>query len=102
MCGHLSSHHDPSPAPVLLSIPAVAGSSSGRARSVTALFQQLLKSTPGGATALQETSNGLRKQPVVSTLTANVRTLDSRWNVNWMLIGEAARYTGSKSVCEGT
>jgi len=72
VCAHLSSHHGPSPSPTLLSTSApVVGSSSGRAHSVTSLFQQLLKSTPSGAAALQETSNGLRKQQVVSTLTIN-------------------------------
>lgn len=65
VCGHLLSHHDspPTAGPLFAApLPPVVSSSSGWAHSVTSLFQQLLKSTPGGATALQETSNGLRKQ----------------------------------------
>lgn len=83
MCGHLSSHHDSSPdALPLRFMPDNVASSSGRAHSVTTLFQRLLKSTPSGATALQETSNGLRKQQVVSTPISNTRVLSNGQDTN--------------------
>ena len=71
-CGHRSSHHGPPPAVSSLPAPLVAGTSSRRTHMPTSLFQQLLNSVPRGVAALQETSNGLRKQQVSILTTAAV------------------------------
>jgi hypothetical protein len=105
VCGHLSSHHDSSPIVAPLSMPTAISSSSGRPHSVTSLFQHLLKSTPSGTIALQETSNGLQKQQVVSPVTYDHEhsvidgTLTSRTGT---LTDGAAGYAGGKPVHEGT
>lgn len=67
-CAHSFEKHFQSPAIPSPSLSSVVRPTPGRAKSVTTLFNQLLKSTSGGATALQETSNGLRKTRGVSIL----------------------------------
>ena len=65
-CVHSFSHHVSSTTPgsTLEASPQAAGLATLRARSVTSLFQSLLKSTASGSLAIQETSAGLRKSGV--------------------------------------
>lgn len=62
-CLHSFSHHTSAATvkPILESSPQATGPTPARARSVTALFQSLLKSTPSGSLAIQETSAAFRK-----------------------------------------
>ena len=71
-CSHSFRQHPRPPAAPSPSQSSIAGSAPGRTKSVTSLFNHLLKSTPGGAAALQETSNGLRKKHSVSIPTPNL------------------------------
>jgi len=61
-CLHSLSQHIPSDSTSLPLLESpITGPTPVRARSVTSLFQTLLKSTPGGSLAVRETSNGFRK-----------------------------------------
>ena len=68
-CLHSFSHHASSAAtePTLGNGPQVTVPTPVWARSVTALFQSLLRSTPSGSLAIQETSTAFRKSGTTTT-----------------------------------
>ena len=60
-CSHSLSQHLPSTALPPMRGPSTIGPTPGRSQVVVSLFQSLLKTTPDGALAVQETSNGIRR-----------------------------------------
>lgn len=69
-CSHSFGIHIQSPAAPSSSSSSTMGPTPGPlSMPLTTLFNHLLKSSRSGTAALQETSNGLRKQQGVSTLT---------------------------------
>jgi len=97
VCSHSLSHHISPPTfhPMPNLPQPIAGPTSTQTRSVSALFQALLKSTPGGSLAIQETSNMFRKSGTSSAAVVGVSL-----NTAFQTISNLCDRLGAPLVCE--